>query len=134
MRRSRIAVAVEFLRHELRDGERPSAELYARAARERGIGERMLRRASVRLAVERRKVGYQGVWLWRLPDEGTKRTTVLGPRRVRHYADSTGALCFDDNGRFRQGPTPDELSPDSGGPAPWCGRCLRLGAVAEEVA
>ena len=120
-----VDVAVELLKRELRDGEKPSALIYERAA-ERGIAPRMLRRAATRCGIKRRKAGYQGPWLWRRPSTNDERRIVVDRNGTCHYHDGSETLCYlPDWPALRH--APDELSPYMGGPASWCARCRELG-------
>ena len=61
--------AEEFLMNELADGlEIPSNELYKRAE-DMGISKKVLWSIKDKLGVQVRKKGYQGPWLWSLPNE-----------------------------------------------------------------
>jgi hypothetical protein len=58
---SALELACRFLREQLRDGPRPSAELRALAA-ERGIDRGSLQRAKRELRIQHRRVGVPGKW------------------------------------------------------------------------
>jgi hypothetical protein len=60
--------AREFLEEILSDGPVPAKEVQKRADEE-GILTRTLRRAKEALAVEKEKDGFQGPWVWKLPDD-----------------------------------------------------------------
>jgi hypothetical protein len=62
---SKLEQAKEFLCEQLANGAVDSNELIARAA-ERGISERMLREAKVKLGVKSHKTGFQGESEWEL--------------------------------------------------------------------
>lgn len=67
--RSALDEAVEWLRGELGDGERPAGEVQS-AARSAGVAVKTLRRARERVGVVTRREGFgaRGGWLWSLPE------------------------------------------------------------------
>ena len=56
-----------FLKAFLANGSRPRSEVL-KAALANDIGERCLRRASEELGITSKSTGYQGEWLWALPE------------------------------------------------------------------
>lgn len=58
--------AATFLKEYLGDGAKPSAEVFAAAAK-RGIAQRTVERAGEELAVIKQPSAYQGQWAWKLP-------------------------------------------------------------------
>ncbi len=71
-----LEAAMEFLTATLADGPRLSSELFAEA-KESGIGQGPLFRAKQELNIQARKKGFQGAWMWLLPDESPKATSSL---------------------------------------------------------
>jgi hypothetical protein len=58
-----VAEAIEWLKHELAEGERSAAEL-KKESNDAGIGIHSLRQAAVKLGVKKSKAGYKGNWVW----------------------------------------------------------------------
>ena len=63
--------AVEYLRTELANGQRPARELFQGAP----CGERTLKKAKADLGVVSSKDGFTGSWVWRLPESPKKAST-----------------------------------------------------------
>ncbi len=71
--------AVEFLRVELAEGERPAKEIQE-AARAAGIGPGSLKRAKRILHIRSEKEAFQGRWVWRVPEgDAAKETPSVPP-------------------------------------------------------
>jgi hypothetical protein len=64
---TKTAEAVTWLEEQLRDGGVESAELFAKAD-DAGLSRRVLYLAKDKLGVKARKSGYQGAWVWYVPD------------------------------------------------------------------
>jgi len=67
--------AVRFLRVELADGKRSAKEIQD-AAKAAGVGPGSLKRAKRALAVKSDKDGFQGGWVWRLPEGDDAKGTA----------------------------------------------------------
>ena len=67
---SALDEAKDFLRGFLADGPKPSREI-KKEARDLMISERTLRRAKEALGIKVSKLGYQGKFVWKLPELGT---------------------------------------------------------------
>ena len=70
--------AVNFLRVELADGQRPAKEIQE-AAKAAGVGPGSLKRAKRVLGVDSDKDGFHGGWVWRLPEGDDAKGTALPP-------------------------------------------------------
>jgi hypothetical protein len=73
--------AAEWLREALRDGPRPAEELFAEAEDD-GISRGTLRRAKADLEVKAHKEGWQGRWVWRLPEEAHEEAQGLPSQKT----------------------------------------------------
>ena len=149
------SAAVALIRKEVAVGEWVPADLLIKRGLRAGISPRTLRRtAREELGVEIRKDGYQGPWLWRLPDdsqqapassESVARDDV--PRREVRNAVAQSAVGREAVGTWPHAlPHPTALGPrehlhymngdraalcgqrallpDDGRAAPWCTMCL----------
>jgi putative DNA primase/helicase len=99
--------AAEWLLVELADGPCPSQSLFM-AAHEEGISKRTLQRAKSALGIHARKTGFDGHWIWELPEEGhtEPQEDNLTP------LEETGALQVNCGGRpgavVLERPSPEE--------------------------
>lgn len=80
--------AVDFLRVELADGER-SAKSIQEAAKAAGIGPGSLKRAKRTLGIVPRKSGFEGGWVWKLPEGDDAKGTTLVPGQPSPSSPST---------------------------------------------
>ena len=103
--------AKQFLRHCLKDGPLPAADVL-RNARSYGVAEKTLRRAANDMEILKRKEGFgsDGQWVWELP-KTANATLSWTPQNVDTLAD-TGHLSVSDQVLCRVCssplPTPDD--------------------------
>ena len=94
---SALAEAMDWLRDALRGGPRPAKETKDEAQKA-GIALRTLDRAKAKLQVEAGPDGFEGPWVWRLPDGASARQSApdspkcATPETLAHSGE-TGALC-----------------------------------------
>lgn len=65
--RTALDEAIEFLDDLLADGPLPATEIF-RQGKDAGLSEKTIRRAKMRLGIEKAKAGMRGGWVWQKPD------------------------------------------------------------------
>jgi len=78
--RGKIADAKEFLRDHLSAGP-VAADIITEAAEREDISDWMLRKACKKLRVVKAKNGYQGAWMWKLPDNDKAAQAATAPSK-----------------------------------------------------
>ena len=78
--RGKIADAKEFLRDHLSAGP-VAADTITEAAEHEDISDWMLRKACKKLGVVKAKDGFQGAWVWKLPDQDNKVVQLKAPSK-----------------------------------------------------
>jgi putative DNA primase/helicase len=120
---SELSLAMAWLREELADGPQPAMHIFAEATICGEFKQRTLRRALESLGGRTHKKGFNGVWIWELPDHLVTQETK---------SETTEVLAED---------TPETLAPSTNvGPlgekstSAWPLRELNLNKQAEEFA
>lgn len=96
-RKGALTEAVDFLRHELGNGAKPSSDV-KRAAKAAGIAPRTLDRARAELGVIAAPDGFGGPWTWALPSPECAAFASVRHTTALAHTGNLGELCGSGDG------------------------------------